>query len=133
LVRRLLGGFIVDEGLKKVVMWSFVIGVGLGAASLFLGCTALDTEAAASQAGQPTIVDGAIGAVSAANYGIGTGLAALWASYQLLRKRTRDEWLSAAKALTPTPSDPSIRVTDALRHMDNAMGGGHTSTQGDAA
>jgi hypothetical protein len=75
------------------------------------------------------MIDGAIGAIGAANYGIGKGLASLWVGYQVLRKRTRDEWIGAGKALLPLPGDTSVRISDALKHVDNAIGGGHTSTQ----
>lgn len=109
----------------QIIAW---ITAGAATAGLLAsGCAAMDQQAASSAAGQPTIVDGAIDAVTAANYGIGAGLAGLWGAYQLLRKRTRTEWVAAGKALLPLPGDASVRVADALRHVDNALGGGHTS------
>ncbi len=97
-------------------------------ACLMAGCTALGAQADAAALGEPTLVDGVITTVKGANYGLGSGLAAAWAAYQLLRKRTRTEWFNAGKALLPVPGDPSIRVMDAIKHLDNAVGGGHTST-----
>lgn len=121
-----------NEGLAKVVPISILIGVVLGSLCLFLtGCSMLglsgdEASVAAVEAPvePPSLVEGVIGAVSAANPSVGAIAAGLFGAYQLVRKRSRKRWANAAKATL------TGRLNEAVREVDAALGGGHSSKAG---
>ena len=125
-----------DASLQRLAIVASVIAAACVVGAL-ASCATLDAMTGVSgdveAAGTTTVADRITAVASGFHPGAGGILAMLFGAYSLIRKRSRRGWAGALKALLPMPGDPSIRLGDALRSVDQALGGGHTSAQGGGA